>query len=67
MGRQELGLDPDGDRHLLLTGPFGEVQRIDVYSRYIVGIRVHARESGPLAASMMRKVVDVQGIPRRAR
>jgi transposase InsO family protein len=36
---------------------------IDIYSRYIVGARVHARESGPLAESMMREVFDVHGVP----
>ena len=36
---------------------------IDVYSRYIVGVRVHAREDGELAADMMRQVFGVHGIP----
>lgn len=36
---------------------------IDVYSRYIVGVRVHAREDGALAAGMMREVFGVHGIP----
>lgn len=36
---------------------------IDIYSRYIVGVRVHARESGPLAESMMREVFDAHGVP----
>lgn len=36
---------------------------IDIYSRYIVGARVHARESGPLAESMMREVFDTHGVP----
>jgi putative transposase len=36
---------------------------IDIYSRYIVGARVHARESGPLAEAMMRQVFDVHGVP----
>jgi transposase InsO family protein len=36
---------------------------IDVYSRYIVGVKVHAREDGELAAEMMREVFGVQGIP----
>ena len=36
---------------------------IDIYSRYIVGDRVHARESGPLAEDMMREVFDVHGVP----
>ncbi|WP_344572549.1 DDE-type integrase/transposase/recombinase, partial [Winogradskya humida] len=36
---------------------------IDIYSRFIVGARVHARESGPLAKSMMREVFDTHGVP----
>lgn len=36
---------------------------IDVYSRYIVGARVHSRESGPLAEDMMRQVFDTHGVP----
>jgi len=36
---------------------------IDIYSRYIVGVRVHARESGPLAEDMIREVFDVHGVP----
>ncbi|MFG1954265.1 transposase [Micromonospora sp. NPDC048830] len=36
---------------------------IDIYSRYIVGARVHARESGPLAESMIRQVFDTHGVP----
>lgn len=36
---------------------------IDIYSRYIVGARVHARECGPLAESMMREVFGVHGVP----
>jgi transposase InsO family protein len=36
---------------------------IDVYSRYIVGVRVHSHESGPLAEDMMRQVFDVHGVP----
>jgi transposase InsO family protein len=36
---------------------------IDIYSRYIVGARVHARESGPLAESMIRQVFDIHGVP----
>jgi transposase InsO family protein len=35
---------------------------IDIYSRYIVGFRVHARESAPVAAEMMREVFGVHGI-----
>lgn len=36
---------------------------IDIYSRYIVGVRVHSRETGELAEHMMRAVFDVHGIP----
>jgi transposase InsO family protein len=36
---------------------------IDIYSRYIVGVHVHTRESGPLAVEMMREVFGVHGIP----
>lgn len=36
---------------------------IDIYSRYIVGAHVHARESGPLAKEMIRQVFGVHGIP----
>jgi transposase InsO family protein len=51
-----------------LAGPvkgtyFDAYVMIDIYSRYIVGVRVHARESGPLAESMMREVFDVHGVP----
>lgn len=51
-----------------LAGPvkgsyFDAYVMIDIYSRYIVGVRVHARESGPLAETMMREVFDVHGVP----
>jgi putative transposase len=36
---------------------------IDIYSRFIVGARVHACESGPLAESMMREVFHTHGVP----
>jgi transposase InsO family protein len=36
---------------------------IDIYSRYIVGVRVHAREEGVLAKEMMCEVFGVHGIP----
>lgn len=36
---------------------------IDIYSRYIVGVRVHAREDGDLAADMIRDVFGVHGVP----
>lgn len=51
-----------------LKGPvkgsyFDAYVMIDVYSRYVVGVRVHARESGPLAEDMMRTVFDAHGVP----
>ena len=51
-----------------LPGPvkgtyFDAYVMIDIYSRYIVGVQVHARESGPLAESMMRDVFDAHGVP----
>jgi putative transposase len=36
---------------------------IDIFSRYIIGVHVHARESGPLAEQMMREVFGIHGIP----
>jgi putative transposase len=36
---------------------------IDIYSRMIIGVHVHNRESGLLAAEMMREVFGVHGIP----
>lgn len=36
---------------------------IDIYSRYIVGVAVHARETGPLAAQLIREVFGVHGVP----
>lgn len=51
-----------------LAGPrrgvwFDAYVMIDIYSRMIVGCRVHAHESAPLAAEMMREVFGVHGIP----
>ncbi|WP_435832635.1 transposase [Micromonospora wenchangensis] len=51
-----------------LAGPvkgsyFDAYMMIDIYSRYIVGARVHARESGPLAEAMIRDVFDTHGVP----
>lgn len=51
-----------------LPGPrrgvwFDAYVMIDIYSRMIVGCRVHAHESAPLAAEMMREVFGVHGIP----
>jgi transposase InsO family protein len=36
---------------------------IDIYSSYIVGAHVHARESVPLAEDMMRRNFGIHGIP----
>jgi transposase InsO family protein len=36
---------------------------IDIFSRYIVGVRVHPHESGQLAADMMAQVFGVHGAP----
>jgi putative transposase len=36
---------------------------IDIYSRYIVGAHVHARESGVLAKEMMKQIFGVHGVP----
>ncbi len=36
---------------------------IDIYSRYIVGARVHTHESAPLAQEMMQETFGVHGIP----
>jgi len=36
---------------------------IDIYSRYIVGVRVHPHESGLLAADMMAQVFGLHGTP----
>ncbi|WP_442930460.1 IS3 family transposase [Micromonospora sp. NBC_00421] len=72
--RQRPELVADGPRQVYtwditkLAGPvkgsyFDAYVMIDIYSRYIVGARVHARESGPLAESMMREVFGVHGVP----
>lgn len=37
---------------------------IDIFSRYIVGVSVHAHESGPLAVEMMKEVFGIHGIPK---
>ncbi|GAA2478874.1 transposase [Winogradskya humida] len=51
-----------------LAGPvkgtyFDAYVMIDIYSRFIVGVKVHARESGALAQAMMREVFDTHGVP----
>ena len=37
---------------------------IDIYSRYLVGVHVHAHESGVLAEELMKEIFGVHGIPR---
>jgi putative transposase len=37
---------------------------IDIYSRYIVGVHVHATESGLLAREMMQQIFGIHGIPK---
>ena len=51
-----------------LTGPvkgryYDAYVMIDIYSRYIVGVRVHPHESGLLAHDMMTQVFGLHGIP----
>ena len=36
---------------------------IDIYSRYLVGVDVHAHESGVLAKELMERVFTVHGVP----
>ena len=36
---------------------------IDIFSRYIVGVHVHARECGVLATEMMEQIFGTYGIP----
>ena len=36
---------------------------VDIYSRYIVGAHVHARENGVLAEELMKEIFGVHGIP----
>lgn len=51
-----------------LAGPdkgryFDAYVMIDIYSRYIVGVHVHAHESGLLARELMEQIFAVHGIP----
>ncbi len=51
-----------------LAGPtkgtyFDAYVMIDIYSRYIVGVKVHPHESGLLAEHMMRQVFALHGTP----
>jgi putative transposase len=51
-----------------LAGPvkgtyFDAYVMIDIYSRYIVGVEVHAHESGSLAKELMEQVFTVHGVP----
>jgi putative transposase len=51
-----------------LAGPvkgtyFDAYVMLDIYSRYIVGVEVHAHESGVLAKELMEQVFAVHGVP----
>jgi putative transposase len=51
-----------------LAGPvkgtyFDAYVMIDIYSRYIVGVHVHAHESGVLAKELMEEIFAVHGVP----
>ena len=51
-----------------LAGPvkgtyFDAYVMIDIYSRYLVGVHVHAHESGVLAKELMEQIFAVHGIP----
>ena len=51
-----------------LAGPvkgtyFDAYVMIDIYSRYIVGMQVHAHESGVLAKELMEQIFAVHGVP----
>jgi putative transposase len=51
-----------------LAGPvkgtyFDAYVMIDIYSRYIVGVQVHAHESGVLAKELMEQIFTVHGVP----
>jgi putative transposase len=52
-----------------LAGPvkgtyFDAYVMIDIYSRYLVGVHVHAHESGVLARELMEQIFTVHGAPR---
>jgi len=51
-----------------LAGPvkgtyFDAYVMIDIYSRYLVGVHVHAHESGVLARELMEQIFTVHGVP----
>jgi putative transposase len=51
-----------------LAGPikgtyFDAYMMIDIYSRFIVGVHVHAHESGVLAKELMEQIFAVHGVP----
>ena len=55
-----------------LAGPvkgtyFDAYVMIDIYSRYLVGVHVHAHESGVLAKELMEQIYSVHGVPQSAR
>lgn len=52
-----------------LAGPvkgtyFDAYVMIDIYSRYLVGVHVHAHESGVLAKELTERIFAVHGVPR---
>jgi putative transposase len=51
-----------------LAGPvkgtyFDAYVMIDIYSRFIVGVHVHAHESGVLAKELMEQIFKIHGVP----
>jgi hypothetical protein len=42
---------------------FDAYMMIDIYSRFIVGVHVHAHESGVLAKELMEQIFSVHGVP----
>jgi len=51
-----------------LAGPvkgtyFDACVMIDIYSRYLVGVHVHAHESGVLATELMEQIFTMHGVP----
>lgn len=51
-----------------LAGPvkstyYDAYMTIDIYSRYIVGVHVHAHESGLLAKELMEQIFATHGVP----
>jgi len=48
---------------LVATAPRQVYVMIDIYSRYLVGVHVHAHESGVLAKELMEQIFAVHGVP----